>query len=120
KSMKSYTKQADTETVTYEDGSVVEINMKTDQYTVSMGDGFVIAKDYSTFAPIKENTCLACSRDGGLISYQIPHEWKDPHKIEVFRIDTDGKPVKSGFRMKGRSLELDTEAHSPYKVLYNE
>jgi hypothetical protein len=120
KSMKSYEKQADTETVIYDDGSVVEVNMKTDQYKVSMGDGFVIAKNYSTFAPIRRNTYLACSKDGGLISYQIPDEWKDSKKIEVFIINEDGNLTKSGFRLKDRKLEFETEANSPYKVFYNE
>ena len=70
--MKTYEKYDDFERVTYEEGTVVEVNAKTDKYSVALDDGLVIAKDYTSFAPINKNVFLACSRDGGIISYRIP------------------------------------------------
>jgi len=52
KTIKSYERYGDLERVTYEDGIVVEANIKTDRYSVVMEDGLVIARDYTSFAPI--------------------------------------------------------------------
>ncbi len=118
KSMKSYEKYDDFERVTYEDGTVVEVNARTDKYSVALDDGLVIAKDYTSFAPINKNVFLACSRDGGIISYRIPNEWVNVERIKVFGINEDGSLKKIGCNMNGRYLEFDTESSKPYKVVY--
>ena len=118
KSMKSYDKYGDFERVTYENGTVVEVNAKNDKYSVALDDGLVIAKDYSSFAPINKNVFLACSRDGGMISYRIPNDWVNVERIEVFGINEDGSLKKIGCNLNGRYLEFDTESNKPYKVIY--
>ena len=119
-SMKSYECFGDFERVTYEDGSVVETNVKTGHYSVEMGDGLVIAKDNTSFAPIKKNVFLACSRNGGIISYRIPAEWTNVEKIKAFRINKDGSLENIVFRLNGRCIEFNTEPDAPYKVIYRE
>lgn len=118
KSMKTYEKYDDFERVTYDDGTVVEVNTKTDKYSVTLDDGLVIAKDYTSFAPINKNVFLACSRDGGIISYRIPNEWVHVERIKVFGINEDGSLKKIGCSLNGRYLEFDTESDKPYKVIY--
>jgi len=120
KSMKSYERYVDFERVVYEDGCVVETNVKANTYNVAMGDGLVIARDYTSFAPIKNNVYLACSRDGGLISYRIPNEWKNREKIKVFSINKDGSLGSIEFSINDRWLEFDAEPNAPYKVIYKE
>lgn len=118
KSMKSYEKYGDFERVTYEDGIVVEVNAKADKYSVRMDDGLVIAKDYTTFAPIDKNVFLACSRAGGIISYRIPNEWKDAKKIKVYKVVKDGSLNFIDSGMTGSNLEFNAEPNAPYRVVY--
>ena len=118
KSMKSYEKYDDFERVTYDDGIVVEVNVKTDKYSVALGDGLVIAKDYTTFAPINKNVFLACSREGGIISYRIPNDWEHIERIKVFGINEDGTLRTIDYKLSGRYLEFNTESNKPYRVTY--
>jgi hypothetical protein len=118
KSMKFYEKYDDFERVTYDDGSVVEVNAKDNKYSVAMGNGLVIAKDYTTFAPVKDNVFLAISRAGGLISYRIPNEWKFGERIKVFTINKDGSLIQVKCNLAGRYLEFNTEPDTPYRVVY--
>jgi hypothetical protein len=118
-SMKSYECFGDFERVTYEDGSVVETNVHTGHYSVALGDGFVIARDNTSFAPIKKNVFLACSGNGGLISYRIPEDWNDKEHIKAFRINKDGSLRNIEFGLNGRYLEFTTEPDVPYKIIYS-
>lgn len=118
KSMKSYEKYGDFERVTYEDGIVVEVNTKADKYSVRLDDGLVIAKDYTSFAPIDKNVFLACSQAGGIISYRIPNEWKNAEKIKVYKVIKDGSLNHIDSSIKGSNLEFNTEPNAPYKVVY--
>ena len=118
KSMKSYEKYDNLERVTYDDGIVVEVNAKTNRYSVALEDGLVIAKDYTTFAPIEKNVFLACSREGGIIKYRIPNDWDHSERIAVFAINEDGTLRKIDCQLTGRYLEFNTESNKPYKVTY--
>ncbi|KPK84875.1 MAG: hypothetical protein AMS27_08800 [Bacteroides sp. SM23_62_1] len=120
KSMKSYERYGDFERVVYEDGSVVEANVKNNTYSVALSDGLVIAMNYTSFVPVKKNVFMACSRNGGIISYRIPVDWKNGKKINVFRVDKDGSPESIEFDLNGRCLEFNTESNMPYKVIYSE
>lgn len=120
KPMKSYERYGEFERVVYEDGCVVETNVKANTYSVALGDGLVIAKDYTSFAPVKNNVHLACSRDGGLFSYRIPNEWKNSEKINVFTINKDGSLGNIEFSLNNGRLEFITEPNVPYKVIYKE
>jgi hypothetical protein len=119
KAMKSYERYGDFERITYEDGSVAEVNIKANKYNVALGNGLVIAKDYTTFAPIKDNVFLACSRAGGIISYRIPDEWKDGERIKVFIINNDGSLKSVEYILHDRYLEFNSDPDVPYKVIYN-
>jgi hypothetical protein len=118
KTMKSYEKYGDLERVVYEDGTVVEANIKTDRYCVTLGNGQVIAKDYTTFAPIKENVFLACSREGGLMSVRIPLDWKENARIKVFGVEKDGSLKGVAHTFNGRYLEFKTEPDAAYRIAY--
>ena len=118
KTMKSYEKYGDLERVIYEDGTVVEANIVTDRYSVTLDDGHVIAKDYTTFAPVKENVYFAASRAGGLLSVQIPSVWIENDRIKVFAVQSDGSLKSIPNKIRGRFLEFDTEPNAPYKVIY--
>ena len=118
KTMKYYEKHGDIERITYEDGSYVEINMPADTYKVVSGDGAVIAENYTTFAPIKNNVYLACSREGGVISCRIPIEWKNTEKIRVYRIEKDGALENTAFKIEEARITFSTISNAAYKILY--
>ncbi len=118
KSMKSYERYGDLERVTYEDGIVVETNAKEDKYSLRLEDGLLIAKDYTSFAPIDKNVFLACSRTGGLISYRIPNDWKNAKKIMVYKVMMDGSLNHIDSSIKSYNLEFNAEPDAPYKVVY--
>ncbi len=118
KIMTSYTKKADTEQVIYEDGSRVEINLKEDKYTVTMGDGITIARDYTSFVPMEKDVFMACSRDGGSIHYPVPAGWKVMEKIRAFKIGADGSRTHVEFRISDGNLEFKAEPKIPYKIVY--
>jgi len=118
KVMKSYERYGDLERVVYEDGIVVEANIKTDRYSVTLGNGQVIAKDYTTFAPVKDNVYFAASRDGGLLSVMIPATWKESGKIKVFAVQKDGSLKNIDHKLKDSFLEFNTEPNAAYKVIY--
>jgi hypothetical protein len=117
--MKSYHKIGDVERVEYEDGSVVEVNVKTDSYSESLPDGRVIARNYSSFIPAGKNTFVACSRDGGSFNYPLPADWTDSAKIRVFKINTDGREEAVEFKLDGGNLMFHPEANAPYKIVYH-
>ena len=119
KFMQSYEKYGDLERVTYEDGAVVEANIKTGSYSVTLGDGQLIAKDNTTFAPIRENVLLAASRDGGLLTVRIPVKWKDTGRIKVFAVQKDGSLNNSSHRLNGRMLEFMTAPNAAYRIVYD-
>jgi hypothetical protein len=116
KPMKSYEKYGDFERVTYEDGTVVEVNAKTDKYIVRLDDGLVIAKDYTSFAPIGKNVFLACSQAGGIVSYRIPKDWENAKKIRVYKVIKDGSLDNIDSSIKGSYLEFYAEPNAPYRV----
>ncbi len=118
KIMKSYERYGDLERVIYEDGTVVEANIATDKYSVTLENGQMIAKDYTTFAPVKENVYFAATRDGGLLSVRIPILWKENDRIKVFAVQSDGSLKSIPYNISARFLEFDTEPNAPYKVIY--
>lgn len=118
KSMKSYEKYGDIERITYEDGIVVEVNVKADKYNVRLADGLVIAKDYTSFAPIDKNVFLACSQAGGIINFRIPNDWTNENNIKVYKVIKDGSLNRIDSSVKGCNLEFNAEPNVPYKVVY--
>ena len=117
KAMESFRKDGDIKKVTYEDGSYIEINENAGTYTV-FSDGRIIAKDFTSFVPTKENTFLSCSRNGGKISYPAPKKWTSSNKIQVQKMNADGSRNKVDFKLTNRNLEFDTETNAIYKVIY--
>jgi len=120
KSMKSYERYGDFERVTYEDGSIIEANVKSGSYKAIMDDGLLIAKDYTSFTPAGKNLIFACSRPGGWMRYKIPNAWKNTEKIKVYLVNREGNLTEMKSALDGRYLEFLAEPNVPYKVLYNE
>jgi hypothetical protein len=118
KTMKSYKRNADLERVTYEDGSYVEVNIRTNEYTVALKDNEIIAKDYTSFIPVKKNVFMACSRNGGPISYPVPKRWTVGEKIQVYKMNGDGSRNGVKFKLTDGDLEFYSEPDVPYKVIY--
>jgi len=118
--MSTYERYGDFERVTYENGSMVEINAKADTYKVILEDGLVIAENYTSFVPIKENIFLACSRDGGTFTYKVPARWTDLDRIAVYRIEKSGSLQEMDFTLEYRKLEFAAAPMTPYKVIYRE
>jgi hypothetical protein len=118
KEMKAYFSEGDTERVVYEDGSVVEINLKADTYSVALGDGRVIARNYTSFVPMDDHTFLACSRDGGTFRYPVPAEWTNPDAVRVVLMHKDGTRESIPCSLKDGTLEFQAKPGAPYKVTY--
>lgn len=118
KEMKSYFSEGDTERVVYEDGSVVEVNVKADTYSVALGDGRVIARNYTSFVPMDDGTFFACTRDGGAFRYPVPDDWKDPARVRVVLMKKDGTRQPIPCSLKEGTLEFQAEAGAPYKISY--
>jgi len=62
---------------------------------------------------------LACSRDGGMLSYRIPNDWKNPEKVKVSSINEDGSLTAVKFNIIDRYLKFNTEPNAPYRVVYD-
>lgn len=120
KPMKSYTRDGDAERVVYEDGGIVEINSKADTYSVTLADGSVIARNFTSFVPVKKNVYFACSREGGLLSYPVPSGWENKKNIEVLMMNADGSRKKISSVVRNGNLEFKTEPAAPYKVVYQD
>lgn len=116
KAMDYYTKDEDSERITYEDGSYIEVNYATLKYTVSLKDR-VIAKDFTSFVPGNDNTYFACSRHGGRLSYPIPKKWAARDKIVVYRMNADGTKIETSFKLIDDNIELYTEPNVIYKAM---
>ena len=67
--------------------------------------------------PVKENVYMACSRDGGLLSYLLPADWANGKRVHIIKMD-DPKKVHVDFKINEGNLEFQTEPNSPYKVFY--
>lgn len=118
KAMTSYQKEGDFERVVYEDGSVVEVNLLADSYRVTLGDGRVIAENYTSFVPVEENVYFACSRDGGVLRYALDSDWADSSRIRVLKMKADGMRDEVAFSTVGGNIEFTAEPNAPYKVVY--
>lgn len=118
KTMNSYERYGDLERIIYDDGIVAEVNTKADKYSITLGNGLLIAKDYTTFAPISNNVYLSCSRAGGIIKYRIPEEWKELEKVKVFTIKENGSLEYVESVLNDRYLEFNSEPGVPYKIIY--
>ena len=92
--------------------------MKADKYNVRLADGLVIAKDYTSFAPIDKNVFLACSQAGGIINFRIPNDWTNENNIKVYKVIKDGSLNRIDSSVKGCNLEFNAEPNVPYKVVY--
>ena len=118
KTMTSYKKNADLERVTYEDGSFVEVNIRTNKYTVALKDNEIIAKDYTSFIPVGKNVYMACSKNGGSISYPVPEGWADGEEIQVYKMNGYGSRNNVKFKLTNGNLEFYSRPNVPYKVIY--
>jgi phage baseplate assembly protein gpV len=118
KAMRSYESDGNRERVIYEDGTSVEVDVEADQYRVALGNGMVIARDYTSFVPLSERSCLACSREGGIFSYPVPEGWTEEEKIIVHKLNSDGTRMKVDVRIANGNIEFSSEPGAPYKVSY--
>jgi hypothetical protein len=118
KSMKAYHQNGDNEQVVYDDGTVVNINVKADTYSVIMPDGDVIARNYTSFVPVSSNVRFACSKDSGEWKYKLPTAWSDQKKISVYRLRSDGSKESIAFTISNGELKFNADADVPYKVIY--
>lgn len=118
KAMRSYDKSGTLERVIYEDGSTVEVDVEADKYKVVLGNGMVIAMDYTSFVPVTENAYMACSREGGTLSYPIPDGWSEEEKITVYRLNSEGTRMMVDVNTVDGNIEFHTEPEVPYKVVY--
>jgi len=96
----------------------VEINSRASKYSVTLGNGLVIARDYTTFAPVRDNEYLVCSLKGGLIRYRIPDYWLEAARIKVFTIHEDGTLDQLICKIADKYIEFNAEPKVPYKVVY--
>jgi hypothetical protein len=104
--------------VVYEDGSVVEANVKADTYSVTLADGRVIARNYTSFVPMDDGVYLACSRDGGVFRYPAPDKWTNADAVRVMLMQKDGTRKRIPCSIKNGTLEFQSEPGAPYKVTY--
>jgi hypothetical protein len=118
KTMKTYQKNGEDEQVIYEDGTTVSINVNADTYSVTMPNGEVIARNYTSFAPVSSNVRFACSKDSGEWEYKLPAAWTDQKKISVHRLETDGSEKNIPFTIKNGELRFNADAEIPYKIVY--
>lgn len=116
KAMRSYQKNGNVERVVYEDGSVIEVDVTADKYSVALEDGFVIAKDYVSFVPVSSHEILACSRDGGAINHALPRGW-NTKKMSVWKLNADGTRDRVKFKTSGGKITFQSVANAPYKVM---
>jgi hypothetical protein len=118
KTMKTYQKNGEDEQVTYEDGTVVNINVKADIYSVTLPNGEVIARNYTSFAPVSSSVRFACSKDSGEWKYKLPAAWTDQKKISVHRLEADGEEKNIPFTVKNGELRFNADGKIPYKIVY--
>ncbi len=117
KAMRSYDRNGDVEKVVYEDGSVVEVNVTAGKYSVTLEDGFEIAKDYTSFVPVSDNAIMACSRDGGVISHALPKAWNGAKNLSVWKLNADGTRERVKHKMSKGKVSFQAAPNAPYKVV---
>ena len=116
--MKAYHENGDNEQVTYDDGTVVNINVKADTYSVTMPNGEVIARNYTSFVPVSSTVRFACNKDPGEWKYKLPTKWSDHKEISVYRLKSDGSRESISFSVRNGELKFNADANVPYKVIY--
>ena len=118
KAMRSYERDGSRERVIYEDGTMVEVDVEADQYKVVLGNGMVVARDYTSFVPVTERACMACSREGGIFSYPVPAGWTEKEKIIVLKLNGEGAGTGVEVKTVHGNIEFSAEPNTPYKVVY--
>jgi hypothetical protein len=116
KAMERFDKDGESERVTYDDGSYVQVDYATLKYTVSI-KGQVI-KDFTSFVPVNDSTYFACSRYGGKLSFAVPVKWISNDKIKIYRMSADGSKTELTCRLTDGNIEIYTEPNIVYKAVY--
>ncbi len=117
KAMRSYNRNGNVERVVYEDGSVVEVNVTAGKYSVTLEDGFEIARDYTSFVPVSDNAIMACSRDGGVISHALPKTWNGKRNLSVWKLNADGTRDRVKHKISKGKVSFQAAPNVPYKVV---
>jgi len=103
--------------VTYDSDTYVEINYKTNTYTVEI-DGKVVGQNYTTVYPKDSNTYLIFSRDAKTITIPLPIEWSD--NIILQKLTEDGSRGNIPYSMVNNKLIFLADANTPYKLIRND
>lgn len=118
KSMNSYQKNGSDEKVTYDDGTVIKVNMKADTYEVTLADGEIIAHNYTSFVPVSKNIYFACTKKGGDWVFPLPATWEEKSKIRIYNMTNASNATKIRFDIKNKQLKFNALANVPYKITY--
>ena len=115
--MQDYIAAGDYRRITYGANTFVEINYKTNTYTVQV-DGKVIGQNYMTFYPKDSLTFLIYSRNAKTISCSLPRVWTKEN-ASLVKLTETGVKVPVPFEIVDNKIEFNAEANTPYKLTRN-
>ena len=113
--MQDYIATGDYRRITYEPSTFVEIDYKTNTYTVQV-DGKVIGQNYMTFFPKDSLTFLIYSRNAKTVSYSLPRFWTMKN-ASLVKLTETGVKVPVPFEIVDNKIEFNAEANTPYKLI---
>ena len=115
--MQDYIAAGDYRRITYGANTFVEINYKTNTYTVQV-DGKVIGQNYMTFFPKDSLTFLVYSRNAKTVSSSLPRVWTKEN-ASLVKLTETGVKVPVPFEIVDNKIEFNAEANTPYKLTRN-
>lgn len=115
--MQDYMASGDHRKITYGPNTFVEINYKTNTYTVKV-DGKIIAQNYMTFFPKNSLTFLIYSRNAKTVSHTLPKVWTKEN-ASLVKLTETGVNVPVLFEIVNNRIKFNAQANTPYKLTRN-
>lgn len=103
--------------VSYGKNSFIEAAEDGSSYQVVV-ERRVVSRDFTTFAPGRNNCYLAYARKGGQVRYPAPRGWKDAQRIEMVPLGPEKPPTLSSVSIADGEVVLVLPAGIPCRLVY--
>ena len=114
--MEDYREEGGVYRIAYSGRSSIMVDFNRYAYEI-IHHGRIIARDWTTFVPgVKEDTYLAFSLYGGLMSYPAPEGWTEGVELRAVILTMDGEGEELDCRVGDGEFAIDMPAGKPVRV----
>lgn len=80
--------------------------------------GIEVARGNDRFVPVSGDEILSYSKQGGVMTWQLPDGWADS-RLSLFRLTATGRQKGPQIQMTGSTIRFKAESRQPYVLIRN-